>query len=294
MHITTVDISITTLDSAGAAASAPLLYGVIRNSRGEIVQVLTLDDVTETARGVYEISSFDISDSTKYPGTEFTIFWCTKSSDVSPQTALQRYAIYADHPSGVTTRLITWMPTYRKSLLYGYRIARKLASETEFTTLGYSVYPYFFDRTSYSAPAEFHAASFLINELIWSSTDEAEPILGNECGQVNFIETRHDYCEVYGEIYDVIGGSVADNITFYVHEDDAPHRYSDTSLLARRNGYVAPVNYRGEFSAPLLRGALVTAEIADAGINARFVVPDQPHALLKDLTLYPFDTHRAQ
>ena len=294
MHITTVDISITTLDSAGAAASAPLLYGVIRNSRGEIVQVLTLDDVTETSLGVYELSGFDVSDSTKFPGTEMTIFWCTKSDSVSPQTALQRYTLYADHPSGVTTRLLTWMPSYRKRKLYGYRVSRKLASETEYTTLANTVYPYYFDRTSYATPAAFHAASFRVEELIWNTSDDELPILGAQVDQFKTIETRHDYCEVYGEIYDVIGGSVADNIIFYVHEDDAPQNYSDTSMLARRNGYAAPVNYRGEFSAPLLRGALVTAEIADAGLNARFVVPDQPHALLKDLTLYPFDTHRAQ
>jgi len=292
MHITAVDIAIRTLNSAGVPASAPQLYGVVRNAHGEQVAVLTFENMVEVTAGVYELDAYDVSDAVLFPGTEFTIFWCTKSDVISPETALQRYTIYANHPTGVTTRLISWCPSYRPAKLYGYRITRKLRDEEEFTFLANTVYPYYFDRTEYDTPADFHLASFLVFELVWHDGTIDEPSLGDQVFVVSFTESRHEYCEVYGEVIDVSGGASANTVNFFVHEIDTPQD-SGTALFMKRHEITAPVNYRGEFSAPLIRGALVTAEIAEAGINRRFVVPNTPHALMKDLTFYPLETHRA-
>lgn len=293
MHITSVSISITTVNLSGVATSAPTLVGHVTNMHGDCVEVLTLEELTETSIGVYEIAAYDVTDSDKFPGTEFTIFWGTSSTDTTPQTALQRYEIYGEHPSGVSTRLFNWCPSFREMRLYGYQVSRKLAVETEFTVIGRTVFPYFFDRNTYANPVEFYTTTFQIHELVWKIDGVDTPSVGNAITLFTVTENQKEYCQVYGEVYDVMGGARAEHVNFFVHEQDMP-QVNEDSFLMRRNGVIAPVNYRGEFSIPLIKGALVTAEIADAGIYRRFVVPNAEHVNLKDLDFFPLETHRAQ
>jgi len=293
MYTSTIDITIRTINSLGEPTSAPALYGIVHNIRGEQVDVLTLERLIESAPGVYNLDDYSVSDTNTFPGTELTIFWCTQSTTVSPETALQRYALFAKHPSGVVNRLLTWYPSYRRNNLYGYRIYRQLRGEETPTVLGQTIYPYFFDRSVYTTPTEFHLARFTVYELAWLATPTDEPIEGGAILMLRKTETRHSFCEVYGEVVDVMGGSSAESVNFFVHEKDAPQTVK-TSFMARRDAVTAPVNCRGEFSIPLIQGALVTADMPEAGVQRRFVVPNKARVALKDITHYPVEINRAE
>lgn len=293
MYTSTIAVSIRTINSLGVPTSAPELYGVVHNIRGEQVDVLTFERLTETAPGVYSLDDYSVADTNKFPGTELTIFWCTRSSTVSPEVSLQRYPIFAKHPSGFTNRLLTWHPSYRRNNLYGYRIYRRLRDEEAATVFANTVYPYFFDRSVYDTPTDFHLAQFTVSELVWGATQFDEPIEGVGSYIIRKTETRREFCEIYGEVVDVMGGSSAESVNFFVHEKDAP-QVNGTAFLSRRDSVTAPVNYRGEFSIPLIQGTLVTADIPEAGIQRRFVVPNKARAALKDIPHYPVEINRAE
>ena len=75
-------------------------------------------------------------------------------------------------------------------------------------------------------------------------------------------------------------------VSFFVHEVDTPQQIGGSHLMRRNEVNVYP-NARGEFSIPLVQGALVTAEASDICVNARFVVPREYSYNFKDLEFTP-------
>ena len=290
MFTTSIDIQIRTLDSTGAPVSVSSIEGIVRNSEGARVATLTLEDLMETSRGVYEAQGYDVSDSQRFPGTELTVFWCVPEAGASPEEAFQRYSIFSPVALSGSTRLLTWCPTQAPNV-YGYELFRSL-DDGDFVPYAKSVFPYFFDRGQYADQKEWELAKFKAEPMIWkSSADTPE---GNGVGyEVNRVVNDKSYCEVFGEIVDLIGSGAAESIYFYVHEKDAPQE-SGRSFLMRRNEISVSPTSRGQFSVPLICGTLVTAEIPSAGIIRRFIVPNTPRVNLKDLEFYPLETHRAQ
>ena len=288
MFTTTANIQIRTLNSSGTPTSAVSLEGVVRNFEGERVDTITFDDLTETAAGVYT-AVYDVADSDKFPGTEFTVFWCVADQDVSPEIAYQSYPLFSPLPTSGSTRLLTWCPRVAPGV-YGYEIFRSLPDQSALP-YGKSVFPYFFDRGEYATPRDRALAQFSIQTLLWGP-DET-PTASGEVLEGELIVNDKDYCEVFGEIIDVRGAGRLDSVYFYVHEKDVPQE-SGRSYLMRRNEVSVTPNVRGQFSVPLVQGSLVTAEIPGAGVIRRFIVPDRPKVNLKDLEFYPLDTHRAQ
>lgn len=301
MHIESVNIEVQILDSAGVPTSAPLLYGVVRNNNGKIVDNLSLEDLTEVTTGVYQLLAYDVTDTQRFPGTEFTIFWCTQSIATSPETALQAYVIFGEHPTGFQTRLITWCPTYREEHLYGYEIFRSLPWPSErgavemtgLESIGRSLYPYFFDQSDYVSSAEYHRTTFEVRELIWRADVPEEPGYGSQTSRVEIIESPYNYCKINGHVSNVSGDTSAHMLSFMVHEQDAPQKFG-FSYLQRRNEVSVPINEQGYFSVPLLQGSLVTVELSDIGLMAKFVVPRQTTVAFSCLDFHPIDTHRAQ
>lgn len=294
MYITTVDLEIQTLNANGVPTSPSVLYGVVRNSQGELIQELSFEDLKEEAQGYYTYRNYDVSDTQKFPGTYLTVFWCTKSDDISPERALSVYDIFGEHSSGFKNRLFTWCPSYKQTNLYGYEVYRTKPDESEEIPIARTVFPYWFDETEYANEAEFQNSTFRVRELVWD--DRFEEGLGPDryVGKLAAIESNHVYCRLYGRIVDVIGHGRPQMLSFYVHEVDAPQEIDD-SYLMRRNEVNVHINSRGEFSVPLIQGALVTAEISDAGISHRFVVPRAHTCQFKELDFYPLDTnYRAQ
>ena len=115
MYITSVDISIQFLDANGSPVSVGNegLTGVVRNSLGDVVQTLTLNDLLETSTdgngdpifGLYTLPGYDVSDSNVFPGTSLTIFWSTTDPNSGPEVARQTYALFAEHPSYVQSQV---------------------------------------------------------------------------------------------------------------------------------------------------------------------------------------------
>ncbi len=331
MFTETIDITVQVLDSAGAPASAPLLFGIIRNSLGDIVQTLDLDDLEEVAVGSYQLLSYDVSDHVKFPGTELTIFWCTQSCDYTPAEALQTYRIYSPRAFAYAHRLLRWCPSFRKEGLYGYEVFRSLPSATPepfngtlyddnlllnldvlnpstpgvgfvpeqegqttsliYESIGKTVYPYLFDLSEYPSESEFARTKYLVKELVWNR-DYLEPFAANQTSMVDVVLSPYDYCKINGSFIDVSGDSSSQNLSFFIHDKDSPQKYGAANFQ-RRNEVPIHINRQGYFSAPLLQGALCTVECPDVGLNARFVVPYLPVVDFKDLDLYHFDTHRA-
>lgn len=290
MFTTSIDIQIRTLDSTGAPVSVSSIEGIVRNSEGNRVATLTLEDLPETSRGVYGVQGYDVSDSQKFPGTELTVFWCVPEAGASPEEAFQRYSIFSPVNVSGTTRMLTWCPTQAPNV-YGYELFRKLDGG-ERVSYAKTVYPYFFDRGIYLDQKEWELAKFQAEPMIW--TTEVDTPEGNGVvSEVNRVVNDKQYCEIFGEVLDVVGAGVVESIYFYVHETDAPQN-SGRSFLMRRNEISVTPNARGQFSAPLICGSLVTAEIPGAGVTRRFIVPNTPRVNFKDLEFYPLDTHRAQ
>ena len=288
MFTTTSDIQIRTLDSSGTPTSATSLEGIVRNFEGERVDTITFDDLTEDVAGVYT-ATYDVSDANKFPGTEFTIFWCVYDEGVSPETAYQSYPLFSPLPTSGSTRLLTWCPRVAPGV-YGYEIFRSLPDQAPLP-YGKSVFPYFFDRGEYATPRDRALAKFSVQTLLWgpdeTPTASGEPLDGE------LIVNDKAYCEVFGEVLDVRGAGRLDSVYFYVHEQDAPQE-TGRSYLTRRNEVSVTPNVRGQFAVPLIQGSLVTAEIPGASMSRRFIVPNRPKVNLKDLEFYPLDTHRAQ
>lgn len=291
MFTTAIDIQIRILDSTGSPASATSLQGIVRNFEGTQVDTLTFDDLFETSTGVYEAQGYDVSDPNKFPGTELTVFWCVTGQGLSPETAYQRYDIFSPLPTSGSTRMLKWCPVTDPKV-YGYQIFRKLETDAEPLEYGRSVFPYFFDRGTYTDQREFELATFSAQPLRWG-TDATTPTADGNSRAVERVVNDKQYCEVFGEILDVMGSGTAESIYFYVHESDAPQA-SGRSLFMRRNEIAVTPNTRGQFSIPLVQSALITAEIPAAGIIRRFIVPSKPRVNFKDLDFYPLETHRAQ
>ena len=279
------------LNNAGVAASASILYGVVRNSEGTVVRTLTLDDVTEVARGLYEYT-LDVSDTEIFVGNEVTVFWCTRSEELTPEKAFNRYPIYSPNSYTSTTRLITWCPSYRTKGLYGYTVQRKMPGESSYTEVAKTIYPYWFDDTEYESVEQRKRSLWNVYSLIWMHT-RSEPGRGTQMGDITCIETDHKYCEIFGSVRDLIGGHASDTLNFFVHEHDAPQLIG-SSYMTRRNEVTAPINSAGLFKIPLIQGALVTVELSDAGIIGKFVVPRVANCPFKEIDFTPIDTHRAQ
>ncbi len=290
MFTTTIDIQIRTLDSLGTPVSVPAIEGIIRNYEGERVATLTLEDLTETSTGVYAADGYDVSDSQKFPGTELTIFWCVLEEGISPEVAFQRYSIFSPVNVSGSTRILTWCAR-QDPKVYGYEIFRTIQGEGP-TSYAKTVFPYFFDRGTYTNQKEWELARFSAQPMVWTPAADT-PKSNGVTYEVTRIVNDKTYCEIFGEVLDVSGSGVAESIYFYVHEKDAPQN-SGRSFFMRRNEISASPNYRGQFSVPLICGSLVTAEIPSAGIIRRFVVPNTPRVNFKDLDFYPLDTHRAQ
>lgn len=296
MYITSVDISIQFLDSDGNPASLGHhnLSGVVRNSLGDVVQTLTMDDMTESQTGLYVLNGYDVSDSNVFPGTSLTIFWSTHDHHVQPEVSRQTYALFAEHPSYVRSRYLIWEPSPLKSSFYGYKVSRKLPGETEYTVVGNTTFPYFFEETEFDVPNTFHAAKYKITELNFGSLNQDVPSEGITGISFKRVESPHQHCRLYGRITDVQGSGYPAMISFFVHEVDTPQEIGGSHLMRRNEVNVYP-NARGEFSIPLVQGALVTAEASDICVNARFVVPREYSFNFKDLEFYPLDTtYRAQ
>jgi hypothetical protein len=291
MFTTTIDIQIRTLDSTGSPTSVSDLEGIVRNFEGAHVDTLTFDDLVETSAGVYAAQGYDVSDASKFPGTELTVFWCVEDAGVSPETAYQYYEIFSPLATSGSTRLLTWCPVTDPEV-YGYQIFRKLETDTEAQEYGRSVFPYFFDRGTYNDQREFELATFSAQPLRWG-TDGTVPTADGNSRDVTLVVNDKQYCEIFGEVLDALGDGSAESIYFYVHESDAPQA-SGRSLFMRRNEIAVTPNTRGQFSIPLVQSALITAEIPAAGIIRRFIVPSKPRVNFKDLDFYPLETHRAQ
>jgi len=291
MYITSVDTSIQFLDANGAATSVNALSGVVRNSIGEVVQTLVLNDMAEDSVGLYT-KTLDVSDSNVFPGTSLTIVWSTTDPNGTPEVARQTYAIFAEHPSYVRSRYLIWEPSPLNSALYGYQVERQLPNEAEYTVIGNTTSNYFFDETEFDVPATFHRAKYRISELRFGN--DSVPTATITGITFKRVESPHQHCRLYGRITDVQGSGYPAMISFFVHEVDTPQEIGGSHLMRRNEVNVYP-NARGEFSIPLVQGALVTAEASDICVNARFVVPREYSYNFKDLEFYPLaTTYRAQ
>ena len=289
----TVDLTVNTINSKGQYQSSYGLCGRVRNGLGKLVDSLTLDHLTETARGRYQLLGYDISDPVKFPGSRISVFWSTIDVDLSPETPLVEYNHMPTHPTGYKHRMFTWRPSSDKHL-YGYQIERKLASEVEYSIVGFAEFPYYFDPATYTSVNQARGAIFRATELRWQTDTEDGPITGEQCANICLSELREDVCILGGFINNVMGSNAkVESLHFYVHHKDGP-MFLDGSAYVKDNEITAQVNNYGAFSIPLVRGLLVAVDAPDVGLRGKFVVPDQPDACLADLEIIQFDLHRAQ
>lgn len=290
---TSIDVNIRTLTAKGVPQSASSLNGIVLNSLGEQVFVFSFENLTETALGVYEYLNFDLTDYNLFPGSTFTIFWCSEDSEVSPEETFQYCNFQPNSPVQYKHKILTWCP-YSHKRLFGFRINRKLPSETSFTEYDFSYHNWYFDTGTYTSTYQLKATQWQVQTMLWNPTDDADPVFGPAASGPQLTLYNEDFCVVSGKITDVRGlPELADSVYFYVHEDDAPMS-SGSRFIARRNEVVAPVNNNGDFAVPLIQGAYVTCQIPDAGFSAKFVVPCQDICSLSDLTLIEIEPYRGQ
>lgn len=291
MYTEYVELQVEILNSAGAATSARTLYADIRNSLGELVKTISLNDVTEVTPGVYTYT-LDIRDTSLYVGTSITVLWCTKDEGLVPAQAFVRYKILSPEPFGNNVRLLTWSPSHRKRGYYGFRIYRQLPPDGPLEEIGNSTFPFWFDDSEYPSIDAKQRVRYVIRELIWTFDQEGIVETGNPVN-LNVIDTNHKYCTITGQISDLMGAHASDSLSFFVHESDAPQRIG-AAYLTRRNEVTVPINERGYFGIPLIQGSYVTVELSDAGIYGKFVVPRTEASPFKNLCFTDLDTHRAQ
>jgi hypothetical protein len=247
--------------------------------------------ITLTAPSTYQVADLDVSDHLTYPGGFVSVLWTNAYPD--PDETVSK--LYTYHPYALTPNnktLLSWAP-YRGSGFTGYQIERAASPGVSPSSIGFSAYPVFIDESELAN--ELYSGMIRYNVTVLSTAaSPAAEVYGTSStinsDLISTYRTGQDYCLITGTILQANGTSDSTQvISAFVHDGDTP-MYLTPDFFAVYNEVTVPVNNIGQFAIPLVRGVLVTIHAPVMGYVKRFVVPDQAHANLTDITGLSLET----
>lgn len=237
-----------------------------------------ISELSDADGTYYEITGLDLADPSAFPGSLVSINWRWQDATIEDGASWKAYSIYPLQARPAEQAVLTWEPATEP--VVGYQIEAMAPGETEYTIIGFSAWPVFVDTTEYASVGAAQNVQYVVRSVNQALTSPAssEFTTTRLSGEVNAYRTEEPICIVSGRLADVTGQShgVARPL-FYVHDKDTPLLVRQT-LFHEHRAFVTTVAADGSFAAPLVRGALVTLEIAAAGYALKFVVPDAAHA----------------
>lgn len=150
----------------------------------------------------------------------------------------------------------------------------------------------FADSNNYADQATADLISYGVSAVsgAFGNSDDLTP--STNIGSIRRFSTEASLCIVSGQMVNVAGMGARASIKFFVHHNDVPFLLDGAGGFLVADEVVIYPNAAGEWSIPLLVGALVTIHAPAAHVQYKFTVPDQPTAVLKDLDLLPVELFR--
>jgi len=254
----------------------------------------SISELSDAEGTYYEVTGLELSDSDLFPGALLSIRWTWQDATLADGSSWNAYSFYPLQARPATSTVVTWEPATVP--ITGYQIESRAPGVTDYTIIGFSVWPVFVDVTDYGTAGAAQNVEYRISRLEQdlSSPSSAEFDTQVLTSTVAAYRTEEPICVVSGRLVDVTGQS--DGIArplFYVHDKDTPLLVRQ-SLFKEHRAFVTTVDENGVFAAPLVRGALVTLEIAAAGYALKFVVPDAAHADISSISGTQQNMRRAE
>lgn len=319
--MSTIDITVQTVDLTGSPKSVGYLLGCVTNRDGILVDELSINDLTEGPVGTYTLEGYDVSDYHKFPGSSLQIVWClgnTWGANSAIVSSVQDYAIQGAHQLPYKHRIVYWEPSYNPKL-YGYQVVSLQMSPSY--TISYvdshgdpvpegyvlidgelkSIWApatwgigdiehrqvttdnFYVDTRVYESMVEAQSQVFLVFELVWGAN--GEPTHGIQRHRVTIDHLVDDFCIVRGNVRLVSGSaSPLQQLLFKSSVSDPVQTLSNTWFIDY-NTKSAPIHPSGMFAVPLVQGLDVTLEIPETSINRRFIVPNSSVAQITDIPM---------
>jgi hypothetical protein len=291
-----VDLSVRYRDIfTGRNVSVDYISGIVRNSRGLVIESITPLPYTDVDGAYYSAVDYDVRDASKFPGAFLTVEWTAYKMGIA-LPLLKHYDYQPVSEDYADKTLLYWLPLTPPGSAYFYEVHRTRNDGTD-ELAGRSFGSSFVD--AYPFDNEFEARAWLYKMKPFRRTgaEGLQPDGSDLISQGTALEpylmfrTSAPVCSVTGRLTDVGGRPIFSgefkfemaSVVFKVNRRDRWQIVGDT--LFTNESLYAGISESGRFTIDLIQDCVVEMWIPFMNFAARFIVPRKSLAGLSELNL---------